>query len=68
MWEQAVRSLARTFSAELLDRNIRVNVLSYGPIDTPIFTRDGSSEEEANQTKVNFASTIPEKRVEPLKK
>ena len=32
----AVRSLARTLSAELLDRNIRVNVLSPGPIDTPI--------------------------------
>ncbi|WP_348797518.1 SDR family oxidoreductase [Flavobacterium adhaerens] len=59
----AVRSLARTLSAELLDRNIRVNVLSPGPIDTPIFQRDGASEEEANQTKAHFASTIPAKRV-----
>lgn len=59
----AVRSLARTLSAELLDRNIRVNVLSPGPIDTPIFERGGASEEEANQTKAYYASTIPAKRV-----
>ncbi len=31
----AVRSLARSFSAELMNRNIRVNVLSPGAIDTP---------------------------------
>jgi NAD(P)-dependent dehydrogenase (short-subunit alcohol dehydrogenase family) len=36
----AVRSLARTFSAELLPRGIRVNVLSPGLIDTPLLTRD----------------------------
>jgi NAD(P)-dependent dehydrogenase (short-subunit alcohol dehydrogenase family) len=59
----AVRSLARTLSAELLDRNIRVNVLSPGPIDTPIFSRGGASEEEANGTKAHFASGIPAKRL-----
>lgn len=59
----AVRSLARTLSAELLDRNIRVNVLSPGPIDTPIFSRNGASEEEANGTKSHFASGIPAKRL-----
>jgi NAD(P)-dependent dehydrogenase (short-subunit alcohol dehydrogenase family) len=36
----AVRSLARTLSAELLPRRIRVNVLSPGMTDTPILTRD----------------------------
>lgn len=41
----AVRSLARTFSAELADRNIRVNVLSPGPIETPIFGRHQSQED-----------------------
>jgi len=35
----AVRSLARTFAAELKDRSIRVNVLSPGVIETPIFGR-----------------------------
>ncbi|MFC5681789.1 SDR family oxidoreductase [Flavobacterium sp. MAHUQ-51] len=59
----AVRSLARTLSAELLDRNIRVNVLSPGPIDTPIFTRGGATEEEAHGTKTHFASGIPAKRL-----
>ncbi|MEJ0055305.1 MAG: SDR family NAD(P)-dependent oxidoreductase [Bacteroidota bacterium] len=33
----AVRSLARTFSQELIPRNIRVNVLSPGAVDTPVF-------------------------------
>lgn len=59
----AVRSLARTLSAELLDRNIRVNVLSPGPIDTPIFGRNGATEAEANGTKAHLASTIPAKRL-----
>jgi NAD(P)-dependent dehydrogenase (short-subunit alcohol dehydrogenase family) len=36
----AVRSLARSFSVELLARRIRVNVLSPGMTDTPIITRE----------------------------
>ncbi len=36
----AVTSLARGLSAELLDRKIRVNVLSPGPVETPIFGRN----------------------------
>jgi NAD(P)-dependent dehydrogenase (short-subunit alcohol dehydrogenase family) len=32
----AVRSFARTFAAELKDRGIRTNVISPGPIDTPL--------------------------------
>jgi NAD(P)-dependent dehydrogenase (short-subunit alcohol dehydrogenase family) len=38
----AVRSYARTWAAEFGDRGIRVNVLSPGPIDTPII--DGQAE------------------------
>jgi NAD(P)-dependent dehydrogenase (short-subunit alcohol dehydrogenase family) len=37
----AVRSLARSLSAELLPRRIRVNVLSPGMTDTPIISREG---------------------------
>lgn len=37
----AVRSYARTWAAEFGDRGLRVNVLSPGPIDTPII--DGQS-------------------------
>lgn len=39
--KSAVRSLARSFSVELLSRRIRVNVLSPGMTDTPIITREG---------------------------
>jgi len=42
----AVRSLARSFSAELLPRGIRVNAVSPGPIETPIFDRMGLSQQE----------------------
>lgn len=59
----AVRSLARSFSSELLDRRIRVNVLSPGPIDTPIFGRGGGSKEEVDGTKAYFASVTPIKRL-----
>lgn len=37
----AVRALARGFSADLLPRRIRVNVLSPGMTETPIITRSG---------------------------
>ena len=35
----ALRSFARTISADLVDRGIRVNVISPGPVTTPIFSR-----------------------------
>lgn len=38
----AVRSYARTWATEFADRGLRVNVLSPGPIDTPII--DGQAE------------------------
>ena len=39
--KSAVRSLARSFSVELLSRRIRVNVVSPGMTETPIITREG---------------------------
>ena len=59
----AVRSFARTWTNELKSRQIRVNVVSPGPIDTPIFDRLGSDKEEAEQIKANFASQIPLGRI-----
>lgn len=59
----AVRSFARTFSAELVHRNIRVNAVSPGPVATPLFGRMGMSEEQAKGTEAHFTSLVPLKRV-----
>ena len=45
----AVISLAKTFSNELADRNIRVNSISPGFIRTPIIEKIGMSEEKIEQ-------------------
>ncbi len=59
----AVRSLARTFAAELAPRGIRINSLSPGPIDTPIFNRIGLPEEQIDDAKKSFASQVPMQRM-----
>ncbi len=55
----AMRSFARTFAAELKDRRIRVNSLSPGPIDTPIIDSQFKTKEEADQTRIAYASLTP---------
>jgi NAD(P)-dependent dehydrogenase (short-subunit alcohol dehydrogenase family) len=55
----AVRSFARSWTTDLKDRKIRVNVVSPGPIDTPILNGLGTSEEEIQQIKAGFASGVP---------
>ncbi len=59
----AVTSLARNFSAELLDRRIRVNVLSPGPIETPILGRNGGSQADIDGVKNYLSSITPLKRL-----
>ncbi|PJJ80155.1 SDR family oxidoreductase [Mucilaginibacter auburnensis] len=59
----ATTSLARGLSSSLLDRNIRVNVLSPGPIETPIFGRGGASAAEVDGMKDYMASIVPAKRL-----
>ncbi len=58
-----VRSFARTFSADLMDRGIRVNVLSPGPVDTPVFDKFGLPEGQSQQAKKQFEEMVPLKRL-----
>ena len=51
----ALRSLARTLSAELLPRGIRVNAVSPGPVRTPIYGKMGMTDEQQQQ----MASNVP---------
>ncbi|QHV99765.1 glucose 1-dehydrogenase [Spirosoma endbachense] len=59
----AVRSLARSFSAELLDRKIRVNTLTPGPIDTPVFHSVTSNADEAKAMMEAMGNFTPVKRI-----
>jgi len=56
----AVRNFARAWTLELKDRNIRVNTMSPGPIETPaLATTTGLTPEQAEQAAAQFASQIP---------
>jgi NAD(P)-dependent dehydrogenase (short-subunit alcohol dehydrogenase family) len=58
-----VRSLGRTLAAELVGRGIRVNVVSPGPIETPLFARTGGMTADAVQAmKGAWAERNPMKR------
>lgn len=58
----ALRSLARTFATELLPRKIRVNAVSPGPIETPIFDKMGIPESAKADTARQFTEVVPMKR------
>lgn len=58
----AVRSLARNFSADLLSRRIRVNVLSPGHVETPVHERLGLSDQEVKELRISLADRVPIKR------
>ena len=59
----AVRSLARSLSAELVDRGIRVNALSPGGIETPIALKMGNTREELRAYGQRFMARVPMRRM-----
>lgn len=54
-----MRSFARTWTADLKNRKIRVNAISPGPIDTPGLSSLGADEAQAEQIESYLASTVP---------
>jgi NAD(P)-dependent dehydrogenase (short-subunit alcohol dehydrogenase family) len=60
----AVRSFARTWTNELKDRQIRVNVVSPGPISTPAITTLTGNDPAAEEAfKAQMATNVPLGRV-----
>ena len=55
----AVRSFARGWTSDLKERKIRVNVISPGPIDTPILDGLAETEDERKNLKTHLASLVP---------
>ena len=61
--KSAIHALTKIFAAELVGRKIRVNAVSPGPIETPIFDRMGAPEEAKKEMKGGMASQVPMKRM-----
>ena len=55
----AVRSLARSMSAELAPQGVRVNVVSPGPIETPIFGKMGLPDAAMQAWAEQIGSKVP---------
>jgi NAD(P)-dependent dehydrogenase (short-subunit alcohol dehydrogenase family) len=58
----ALRSLARTLSAELVHRGIRVNAIAPGLIETPIYGRLGLPREAVQEMATGILGRVPMKR------
>ena len=58
----ALRSFARTLAAELLPREIRVNAVTPGPIDTPILGKAFPEKDAAAHVREQMSNMSPMKR------
>lgn len=58
----ALRSLVRVLAAELLERGIRVNAVSPGPVKTSIISKTGISQEQLEQVTTRLQQSVPLKR------
>lgn len=59
----AVRSLARSWAAELVERGVRVNVVAPGPIGTPGLSGLAGSPEDAEALLGGLAAGVPMQRL-----
>ncbi|MFP2930526.1 SDR family oxidoreductase [Pyxidicoccus sp. 3LG] len=59
----AVRSLARTAAAELLEQGVRVNAVSPGPTDSGIIAKGASTPEAVAAIEQALIATIPMRRL-----
>jgi NAD(P)-dependent dehydrogenase (short-subunit alcohol dehydrogenase family) len=55
----AVRSFARSWTADLKNRKIRVNAISPGPIETSFFTATSMTPDQISQFKTDVVTTVP---------
>jgi NAD(P)-dependent dehydrogenase (short-subunit alcohol dehydrogenase family) len=59
----AVRSFARTWTVDLRHRQIRVNAISPGPIDTPAVEGLVQNKEQVEELKKNLINAVPMSRM-----
>ena len=55
----SIEAFARSWALEFKERGIRVNVLSPGPVDTPILDKLGITEDVRPSFEVKLAGAIP---------
>lgn len=60
--KSAILSLGKTLAIELATRNIRVNAISPGPIDTPIYSKMGMPEDVLKEFAAGVQAKVPLKK------
>lgn len=59
----ALRSLVRTAAAELLPQNVRVNAISPGPTDTPVYGKQGLPAAAVPEMRRYLTGMVPQRRL-----